>query len=227
MPDHPQPRAGIGSLIAAAFRRNLLPCLLLNTVAVLLVISYYRWPAAAGFWQAVGDFKLRWSFAFSFGSTVFAAVLLPTFLQWVMGTLPEGRRVFRVVSLALFWGFRGMEIDLFYQFQGWLFGHGHDAATLAKKVAMDQFIYSVLWAVPTFVIALRWVDNQGSWQRTREGLDRNFWTRTYPSILFTNWLVWIPAVALIYSLPAPLQFPLFSIVMCFFILVVTLLARAR
>jgi hypothetical protein len=43
--------------------------------------------------------------------------------------------------------------------------------------------------------------------------------------MVANWLVWIPALALIYSLPAALQFPLFSGVMCFFILILTLLAR--
>ena len=55
-------------------------------------------------------------------------------------------------------------------------------------------------------------------------MDTGFWRRTLPSVLLTNWLVWIPALALVYSLPAALQFPLFSIVMCFFILVVTVMA---
>jgi hypothetical protein len=58
-------------------------------------------------------------------------------------------------------------------------------------------------------------------------LNRDFWRRTIPTILITNWLIWIPAVALIYSLPAALQFPLFSVVMTFFILIVTLMARDR
>ncbi len=131
----------------------------------------------------------------------------------------------RVGFLMLFWGYRGMEIDLFYHLQSWLFGNGNDAATLIKKVAVDQFIASPIWFVPTYVIALRWVDKGGSWSRLRASLNRNFWLRTCPTMLLTNWLVWIPAVALIYSLPAQLQFPLFSIVMTFFILVATLMSR--
>jgi hypothetical protein len=43
--------------------------------------------------------------------------------------------------------------------------------------------------------------------------------------MVTNWLVWIPTLALVYSLPPALQFPLFAVVMCFFILIITLLAR--
>jgi hypothetical protein len=187
--------------------------------------SYYLMPSVAGVWESIGEFKLRWSYAFSLGSTVFAAVLLPTLVQGVMGTLPKAGRWQRVGMLALFWGYRGMEIDLFYRLQSWFFGTGNDAGTLLTKVLVDQFVMSPLWFVPTYLIALRWVDMGGSWSRTRASLGRDFWTRTLPTVLLTNWLVWIPTLALVYSLPAALQFPLFSVVMCFFILIVTLLAR--
>jgi hypothetical protein len=176
-------------------------------------------------WEAVGAFKLKWAYAFSLGSTIFAAALLPSLVQLMMGTLPPEGRWKRVGLLSLFWGYRGMEIDLFYQVQGWLFGTGNDAATLLKKVAVDQFVMSPIWFVPTVLIAMRWVDMGGSWARTRASLTREFWTRTCPTVMVTNWLVWIPTLALVYSLPPALQFPLFSVVMCFFILIVTLLAR--
>jgi hypothetical protein len=127
----------------------------------------------------------------------------------------------------LFWGYRGMEIDLFYHLQSYLFGDGNDAPTLIAKVAFDQFVFSPIWFVPTYLIALRWIDLDASWTRTRASLDREFWTRTCPTVMITNWLVWIPALALVYSLPAALQFPLFSIIMCFFILIVTLLAGSN
>lgn len=215
----------IGARLAAVFRENRLPCLVLNLLVLALVGSYYAVPQAAALWQAVGDFKLRWSFGFSLVSTVFAAALLPTLVQGWMGRLPARGRLKRLALLSLFWGWRGMEIDLFYQVQGWLFGHGNDLGTLLIKVAVDQFVMSPLWFVPTVLIALRWVEFGGSWARTRASLDREFWRRTCPTVMVANWLVWIPALALIYSLPAALQFPLFSGVMCFFILILTLLAR--
>ncbi|MBX7211830.1 MAG: hypothetical protein K1X78_26225 [Verrucomicrobiaceae bacterium] len=222
-----QTQPGIFPTIASAFRQNRVPCLLLNGVAVALVTSYYRWPAMAGFWKALGMWKVGWSFGFSLLSTIFAAVLLPSCVQAAMGTLPVDRRWSRIGWLALFWGYRGMEIDLFYRVQGWFFGHDHDAATLLKKVFVDQFVASPVWFVPTYVIALRWIDLGVPWSHARASLDREFWTRTLPTILITNWLVWIPALALVYSLPAALQFPLFSVVMCFFILVVTVMAGDR
>lgn len=221
----PSVLSAITSRIQEVFRQNLLPCLLLNLLVLLLVGSYYQVPAMATLWQTVGDFKTRWSYSFSLASTLFAAVLLPSLVQGLMGTLPAEGRLRRILMLVLFWGYRGMEIDLFYRVQGWLFGTGNDAGTLLTKVLFDQFVMSPLWFVPTYLVALRWVDMGGSWQQTRASLNREFWTLTLPTVMLTNWLVWIPALALIYSLPPALQFPLFSLIMCFFILIVTLLAR--
>ncbi|MEZ5387095.1 MAG: Mpv17/PMP22 family protein [Prosthecobacter sp.] len=210
--------------IAIVFRRNRVPCLALNSVAVALVVSYYQVPALAGFWEWMGLLKTRWSFAFSCLSTIFAAALLPSFVQWLQGVLPVENRWRRLLLLMLFWGYRGMEIDLFYRMQGWIFGNGTDALTMTKKVILDQFVASPLWFVPSYLIALRWAELGGSWSRTRQTLNREFWTRTCPTVLITNWLVWIPALALVYSLPPALQFPLFSVVMCCFIIIVTVLA---
>src|ERR1700712_3189415 len=185
-PTHHHP--GKWAAIAAVFRQNRLPCLLLNALVVALVASYYTLPQVAGAWQAVGDFKTRSSYFFSFGSTILSAAVFPFAIQAIMGTLPQVGRMKRFFFLALFWGYRGMEIDFMYHCQTWLFGSGHDVRTLAIKVAMDQFVYSALWAVPTYVVALRWIDMGCSWSRTRPTLDRHFWTHTVPTVLFTNWL---------------------------------------
>lgn len=227
MPATPASSPGIGNAIAQAFRRNRVPCLALNLLALALVVSYYKVPALAETWQAVGAFKTRWSFAFSCVSTMFAAAVFPFLIQMAMGTVSAHGRWRHLLLGMLFWGYRGMEIDLFYHVQNSLFGDRQDSLTLVKKVLFDQFVATPLWFVPTYVIALRWIDLGGSWSRTRASLDRDFWTRTCPTVLITNWLVWIPALAFVYSLPAPLQFPLFTIVMCFFILVATMMTKEK
>jgi hypothetical protein len=218
---------GVLATIGAAFRQNRVPCVLLNLVVIALVASYYLMPSVAGIWQAVGELKVRWSYAFSWASTISAAVVLPSLVQWWRGVLPVEGRGKRVMLLALFWGYRGMEIDLFYRVMGWFYGQGRDATTLIKKVATDQFLMSPLWFVPTYLIALRWVDHGGSISRTRASLNRDFWLHTCPTVLVTNWLIWVPTLALVYSLPPALQFPLFAVVMTFFILLVTLMASER
>lgn len=106
---------GILTTIAAVFRQNRVPCLVLNAIAVTLVVSYYQVPALAGFWESLGALKTRWSFGFSCFSTMFAAAVLPSLILWIQGTLPVEGRWRRLVLLILFWGYRGMEIDLFYR----------------------------------------------------------------------------------------------------------------
>jgi hypothetical protein len=225
MPALASSHPGILSTVGATFRQNRVACVLLNLLVIALVASYYLMPSVAAVWDTVGAFKQHWSYGFSLASTILAAVLLPSIVQRMLGTLPVAGRMKRLVLLVLFWGYRGMEIDLFYRFQSWLFGDSTAASTLVKKVLLDQFVISPLWFVPTYVLALRWIDCGGSWARTRPTLNREFWLHTCPVVLVTNWVVWIPTVALVYSLPAALQFPLFSVVMCFFILIVTLMMR--
>ncbi|HRX17342.1 MAG TPA: hypothetical protein P5123_13590, partial [Spirochaetota bacterium] len=38
-------------------------------------------------------------------------------------------------------------------------------------------------------------------------------------------VIWIPAVSIIYSLPQNLQLPLFNIILCFFALILALVAK--
>ncbi|MCE2693364.1 MAG: hypothetical protein LW645_03725, partial [Verrucomicrobiaceae bacterium] len=120
------PSSGILATIASVFRQNRASCLALNIIAISLVVSYYQVPALAGFWESLGALKLRWSFAFACVSTMFAAVVMPTFIQLVQGTLPQEGKWQRLALLMLFWGYRGVEIDLFYRLQGMIFGHGND-----------------------------------------------------------------------------------------------------
>ena len=216
---------GIRQAILSSLRQNRLACLGLNGLVVALVVSYYRFPPVAAVWEAVGRLKTTTSFGFSFVSTVVAAVLVPALVQRVLGgALPTGQRRHLLWS-ALFWGWRGMEIDLFYRVQGQLFGQGNDVKTLAAKLAVDQLVYSAFWAIPCYLFFIRWLELR-RWSEVWKSVDRRFWNHTYLSVLFTNWLVWVPTVTLVYSLPAALQFPLFSVVLTFYVLLITVLVKA-
>jgi hypothetical protein len=41
-------------------------------------------------------------------------------------------------------------------------------------------------------------------------------------LLFSTWIIWIPAVTIVYSMPTNLQIPLFNLTLCFFVLVITI-----
>jgi hypothetical protein len=59
--------------------------------------------------------------------------------------------------------------------------------------------------------------------RSKLGFD--FITFSVPVTLMSTWAVWIPAVAIIYCLPPPLQIPLFNLVLCFWVLVLSFISR--
>ena len=44
-------------------------------------------------------------------------------------------------------------------------------------------------------------------------------------VVCSTWVVWIPAVAIIYSLPSALQVPLFNLVLCFWCLLMSFISR--
>ncbi|RFC47640.1 MAG: hypothetical protein DVB23_001003 [Verrucomicrobia bacterium] len=215
---------GIRDAIRATLYQNRWACLGLNLAVAGLVASYYRWPASALFWEALGEWKTRGSYLFSAVATVLAAVVLPTVVQRLMGMRGGPGQARRLGWGALYWAYRGIEIDWFYRLQGRVFGTGTDGHTVAIKLLVDQFGYSVFWAVPSYLLFVLWVEHR-SLRKAFAAADRALLRRSYLSVLLTNWLVWLPAVALVYSLPPPLQFPLFSMILTFYILLITVLVK--
>ena len=57
---------------------------------------------------------------------------------------------------------------------------------------MDQFIYSAFWAAPTITWFYLWLE-AGFNKSLVEALDRHYLVRTLPTVIVSNWLVWIPA----------------------------------
>jgi hypothetical protein len=51
-----------------------------------------------------------------------------------------------------------------------------------------------------------------------------FFDRVIP-LMIANWVVWIPAVSLIYLFPLPLQLPLMNIILALWCLILTFFAK--
>jgi len=56
---------------------------------------------------------------------------------------------------------------------------------------------------------------------------KRFVTRDCVRALLSGWSVWLPMVCIIYSLPSELQIPLFNIVLCFWVLLLSALMANR
>jgi hypothetical protein len=134
-----------------------------------------------------------------------------------------------LIFFALFWAYRGVEVDFFYRAMAWLVGADNDVGTVARKVVIDQFIYNPLWAAPTGVMLFAWKEAGFRWAPLwADFRARRWYARRILPALISTWGIWIPAVSCIYALPSSLQIPLFNVVLCFWTLLFSyVMARER
>jgi hypothetical protein len=102
-------------------------------------------------------------------------------------------RIWELGFLTLFWAYKGVEVYYFYQLQTSWFGADASWRTVAVKVLMDQFCYTLFWACWTCVAAFQLRDHRFQWQKWWALITHpTFWIITLPMNLLSNWAVWIP-----------------------------------
>ncbi len=215
----------LGARCARAARENVGPGLALQALALAVVGCYYWWSPAAGFFEGIAGLKERYGYWYAAVTTCVFGGLVPFAYLAATGRVEAGRRLGVGLFFGLFWMWKGVEVDLLYRWQALMFGEGADWATVAWKVAFDQLVFCPLWSAPATALAYRWMEGGFSWRRLRAGLTRRFFAVEIPAILVAIWLVWVPGTAAIYSLPSDLQLPLFTLVLCFYVLLVSALRR--
>jgi hypothetical protein len=216
----------IKTTIVHALKQNLLPGLVLQMFALVIVCTYFFVPVSQPVFAWFGLLKQEYGYGYSFIATAFFGGLLPFLYLWFTNALDSRRSVLGLLVFYLaFWGLKGVEVDFFYRLQGEWFGYHNTLTTIACKTAVDQFLYSALWAAPGITIVYLWVsqgyDIKGWWH----AMDREFFCVKIPTVIFSNWLVWIPAVSIVYSMPQDLQIPLFNLVLCFWVLLLAILNK--
>ena len=210
--------------ILRALRQNIVPGLILQSIAVAIASCYFFWPASQGFFAFFGELKSEYGWVYSMIATaIFAGVIPFLYLFYTRQIAQSYAKVFWFY--VIFWAIKGVEVDFFYRLQGFWFGNTLDFTTIAKKVLVDQFIYSAFWAAPGIAVAYLWRDCNFSLREWRTKLDRELFTLKIPTTVISNWLVWIPSVSIIYTMPPALQIPLFNLVLCFFVLLLASLSR--
>ena len=209
----------------AGMKQNALPGLVLWILALLLVCADWLSPSAHAAFESIGAWKSRYGLAFSATTTAFFGGAVPFLFLLVTGRLRRNRLAAELAFYTLFWAYKGVEVDLFYRLQSHLFGNHAAPGTIARKVLVDQFVYNPIWAAPLSALAFLWKESSFSWSTMKTRLGFHFMTFSVPVTLMSTWAVWIPAVTIIYCLPAPLQIPLFNLVLCFWVLVLSFISK--
>ena len=220
------PARAIADGIAAA-RRNRSAGLALWTFGCVIIAGYFFVPAVRQMLDQVAEWKVRWGFLFSVLSTGLFGGLIPSLIQMLADRKqPDAPRHYPI-SNTLFWGVKGIEIDLLYRIQAMLFGSGADWQTVGIKTMVDQFIYVPALGLPNVILFYLWRDCGYDCQRFPRKLGRNWYRNRILPVLIANWFVWVPAVVLIYVFPLALQLPIQNLILCFWILMLTLLTNRQ
>lgn len=205
-------------------RETALPGLVLLCGAAAVVALYYQNATVHGWMEELARFRVRGGFYYSAVSTALFAGIIP-FLYLRANRAARALHPWpHLVFFAVFWGYKGVEVDLLYRLQAALFGTGVDAATLAKKMVFDQFVYNGLFAAPYGVLVYAWKDAGFRWAGPLADLRRPRWyARRVLPVMIAVLSVWVPAVLCIYALPLALQLPLNSLISCFWVILFSLI----
>jgi len=194
----------------AAARANLLPGLVLWAMAFTLVVTYYRYAEVRGMLAGIAELKTRYGYVYSAFSTALFGGLIPfLYMRFNPHTRSSNPWHFLIFYLLL-WAYKGMEVDLLYRLQAFLFGNGPAFSVVAPKVLVDQMIYCPFWVSPTTLILFAWRDSGFSVSRTRAALSKRIFLNGVVRLQISTWMIWLPAVSIIYTFPAALQVLLFN-----------------
>ena len=227
--DAPRPtRSPATSPFAAALlalRRFWLPFLLIQGAAVALALTYYLSATVRAACVTLATWKVDGGVPFAAATGAVAGGLLPEVAKWVA----DRRRAHRasgpgdVLFNTAFFALCGAVIDGLYRLEARLFGDQATPAVVIVKTAFDQFVFTPLWQAVIVTLFL-WRRHGFSWAATRPALGAGFVRRHVMPLLVPAWCFWLPIVLIVYALPGPLQFLMFSFTLAAWSLIMVFIA---
>jgi hypothetical protein len=209
--------------VTDAIRANILPGLVLQGLMAMFLFAYFTHDGTRRFLSAVAGVKQESGLAFAFFSYVLAAALLPEILRIVFfqSGRPVRRNFFNFLAAGAGWGLMGMVVDVFYRYQAAWFGHEVSLASVVPKVLVDQFLFSPLFSNPVMVGYFALYAGGFRREAWREVLQIGFYIEKVVPVVVAGWMIWIPGVTVVYSMPQLLQIPVAVTIQCFWVLVFT------
>jgi hypothetical protein len=206
-----------------AARANARPALIIQAVMLALLVAFYASPSVASALQRLAEFKRERGLVFVIVASVVAGALIPELflILFFQRGRPHRGNLRNLAFTIPVWGFDGSLVDLLYRAEAHWLGDVATLPVVLGKICIDQFGYNVLFAAPFGVLTYEWKNSGFSMQPLRDLFTwRHYRDKIFPTLLAT-WAVWIPLMAIIYSLPLALQFPLFGLALSFWVLLLT------
>jgi len=206
-----------------AAKANAKPALFIQAVMLALAIGFYTNAAIADALRNLAEFKRAHGLDFVIVASVLAGAILPEIflILFFQRGRPHLGNLRNLAFTIPVWGFDGSLVDLLYRAEAYWLGDVATIPVVVGKILIDQFGYNVFFAAPFGVLTYEW-KNSGMSKRPVRDLFTwpHYRDKIFPTLVAT-WAVWIPLMAIIYSLPLALQFPLFGLALSFWVLLLT------
>lgn len=192
-----------------------------------LLIGYYTHPPTREVMLRLAEVKREWGYAYSALAAVVAGAIIPEMLRlFVVQKGSLVRKNFTELLFAIpFWGTMGAVVDLLYRYQALWFGDEATPSVVVPQVLVDQCVYNPLFAAPVTVWLYDW-KNRG-YRLTRDFFTIGYYRDKVVPALFATWGVWIPVVIILYTLPEPVQIPLFSLALSLWVMLYAWMSEDR
>lgn len=206
---------------------NVVPMVILWTLATLTVIGYYRIPAVAEFLEPLRVWQTEKGFVAAFASRFVFCGLLPGVFMVTMKSLsvPHPGRV--IIAQSLWSGLCGIVSGWMFSLHAGWFGTGVDFLTLLIKTVLNQFVWTPLYFAPVGAVVYFWIGRDLSFRRVRAEWPKDFLRTAVLPNLMANWIVWVPVAMLIHMFPTALQIQLAGFANAFLCLVLLSLGKRK
>jgi hypothetical protein len=224
-PTEPEQTVSAFAAGLSALRRFWRPFVLIQGAALALGLAYRLSGTVRAGCVVLATWKTTGGVPFAALTGAVAGGLLPELAK----RLVDRKRAHRTDHLGdvlfntAFFAVNGVVVDALYRMEARLFGDDARAATVIAKVAFDQLVFTPLWQVVIVTLFL-WRRRGYSWTATRPALRAGFLRTHVLPLLVPCWWFWLPIVSIVYALPGPLQFLMFSFALAAWSLILVFIA---
>jgi hypothetical protein len=206
-----------------AAKANAVPGLILQGAMLAILIAYYVSGTVAHALDRLAQYKQQHGIAFVIGAGMVAGAILPELfvIFFFQRGKPHAQNLRNLAFTIPTWAIDAILVDFMYRANAFWFGNVVTIPVVLGKILVDQLGYNPFFAAPAEVLVYEWKNDGFSWASVRRAFSwKHYRDKIVPTLLAT-WVVWAPLMAIIYSLPYPLQFPLFSLALTFWVLLLT------
>jgi hypothetical protein len=206
-----------------AARANAIPGFILQGAMLAILVCYYVSPPFANALNRLAHYKEEHGLMFVVIAAALAGAVIPELFVIIFFQRGRFRRenMRNLVFTIPTWAIDGILVDWMYRLNALWFGDLTTVWVVSAKILVDQLGYNPFIAAPLEVLVYEWKNDGFSWASVRRALTWDHYRDKIVPTLLATWAVWAPLMAIIYSLPFALQFPLFSIALTFWVLLLT------